>query len=833
MKPKSNRNPGKRLLQIIIAGSLSLSAAHAQQAPANVTTPAAPASPAPKKELPPLNLPDIPGEDKLLPELDNKDEKIVPAAPIPSLPIPPGPAVVKSGLTQNQAQLYRIEYDGKLVGYSRFVVSGQMSLGGESSYIINSQAKLVLGKGPNDVSNYDSKLIIDSKTLIPNFFRVLQLGKDVAPPAKKEPLMVMECLYSNTLVAQKNHVGKLTLGHFHSYEGETPRLLCNNLWGHLDTFPEHYWLLVRSAIHGGSLPAYDPILRGGGTLTVYAPKKESWKWENRTLDTLVYPISDLEGVLLAYVRVTANTYDLLEVNEVGRGVTMTRTQNAKLMAEVDKLKGIDLQTRRTAPSNVLFTEPEKLTALEADIDMDLRGGQFADHRVLGYRQYFTGENREGLMKGRVVVRSVPRESQYTTKYPFRTTDKPSAEIANYLKPSPGVESDFVPLRNKALELAWKSENTFQAARKLMNYASQVEEGSSLPSARYAFESNAGNPESKALLLVAMSRGTGIPARHIGGLLNRDNVFVPHHWAELWLGPAEGWVPFDPTTQEAGRVGASHIALWESGDVQRLELKVTNYAPRAPKRVAHFERDLTWGIGEERTYEVLRDGQKVGEETAAVREVVVQDGEDYFRFETNTKLVFGEKTIENHGDMLLDGQGLPASFVIKNNENPVPLQSYSFKEDATYLETEKAGTKNVREIPFSHGTYFADQRFLTQWALILGQAQLPSAKNSSMGLNLPPIKSASSMPSMPAQALKPGDRVGCMVFVPELLKNQEINFDVKESEPIKLADGTEVDVVLVESEAGMKFYLNKQNQVVKIEVPKQKLELILKEIKFKV
>jgi transglutaminase-like putative cysteine protease len=828
MTSKSIQSPGSRLLQLLLAGSLSLTAAYAQPTPANTTTPAAPASPAPKKELPPLNLPDIPGEDKLLPEVETKDEKVVPAAPIPALPIPAGPAVVKSGLAQNQSQLYRIEYDGKLVGYSRFVISGQMSLGGESSYIINSQAKMKLGKLATDVSTYDSKLIVDSKTLIPNFFRVLQLGKD-----KTEPQMVMECLYSNTLVAQKNHVGKLTLGHFHSYEGETPRLLCNNLWGHLDTFPEHYWLLVRSAIHGGTLPAYDPILRGGGKLTVYAPKKESWKWENRTLDTLVYPISDLEGVLLAYVRVTANTFDLLQVREVGRGVTMTRTQDAKLIGEVDKLKGFDLQTRRTVPSNVLFSEPEKLTALEADIDMDLRGGQFADHRVLGYRQYFTGENREGLMKGRVVVRSVPRESQYTTKYPFRTADKPPAEIANYLKPSPGVESDFVPLSNKAVELAWKSESTFQAGRKLMNYASQVNEGSSLPSARYAFESNAGNPESKALLLVAMARGTGIPARHIGGIMNRDNVFVPHHWAELWLGPAEGWVPFDPTTQEAGRVGASHIALWESGDVQRLDLTVKSYAPRAPKRVTHFERDLTWGIGEERTYEVFSDGLKVGEEVAAVREVVVQDGEDYFRFETNTKLAFGEKIIENQGDMLLDGKGLPASFVIKNSQNPLPLQSYSFKEDATYLETEQAGKKNLREIPFSYGTYFADQRFLTQWALILGQAQLPSAKGNSTGLNLPPMKGATTIPTMPAQALKPGDRISCSVFVPELLKSQELNFDVKESEPIKLSDGKEVDVVMVESEAGMKLYLNKQNQVVKIEVPKQKLELVLKDVKFKV
>lgn len=822
--------PQTLIIAALVGAILPVAPVFAQNSPANATTPANVTNPGPKKELPPLKLPEIPGEDKLLPEVEGED-KAVPAAPLEPLPLPTGPAEIKSGLPQNQPYLFRMEWDGKLIGYSTFIISGQMSLGKQSTYIINSRSKLKLGPHKSDALGYENKLLVDSKTLVPTFFRSIQIRGDLEGP-KSVPEMALECLYSTTMIAQKNLSGKLSQSHFHAYEGEAPRLLSNNLWGHFDSAPEHYWLLVRSAIKGGNLPTYDPIMRGAGSLTIYAPQKEKWKFGNRELDTLVYPISDLEGVLLARVRVTAKDLDLVEIVEVGRGITMRRSEDAKLLAQFDKVKGTDLQSRRLAPSNVLFSEPEKLTALEAEIDMDLRGGQFADHRVLGYRQYFTGEMKEGYMKGRVVVRSVPRDTQYQTKYPFRPTDKPPAELERYVKPSPGVEADFVPLKNKALELAWKSESTFQAGRKLLSFVTQINEGVSLPSARYAFESGTGNPESKALLMVAMARGVGIPARRIGGLLNRENTFVPHHWVELWLGPAEGWVPFDPTTQEAGHVGASHIALWESGDVQRLEIAVKSYAPRAPKKTAYFERDVTWPLGEERIYDVLRDGQKVGEEVAAIREVVVKDEGDYFKFDTSSNVTVNGKNLVSSGSLLVDGFGLPGAFALRQGENPDPTQQYRFREDAAYLETpgKEKDKPVVREIPLSYGTYFADQRFLSQWALIVGQAQLPTAK-SSVVPGLPNLKAASTPPPQ-ALALKAGDRVSCSVFIPELLKSQEINFDVKESEPLKLGD-KEQEVLLLESEAGMQFYLNKQNQVVKVAVPKQKLELVLRAVNSKI
>lgn len=803
----------RSMVAITLLGGMLHGASWSQPAAGNSTTNSTlPPLPAPKKDLPPLQLPDIPGEEMRPEDKEpaseppawedkNKEQQATP--PLVPLPIPTGPAVVDANLVPKRKAIFRVEYDGRLVGYSVFEVSGRMTLAGESSWILKSRSRLKLGVGSKDDSNFESKLMVDTKTLAPTYFQAQQ----TAGGGKFE----VTCLYSRTMVAQTNTAGKNAAAqqHFHSYEGEVPKLLFNNLWGHLDTFPEHYWLLVRSAVKGGTLKAYDPILRGGGQLVVYAPKAEKWKLDRVDYNTLVYPISDMEGTMLARVRVEAKSMELLEVDEVGSGVVIRRS-GPGVLAEVEKMKPLDLAPRRMASSNVIFPEPEKLTNLEADIDLSLRGGNLVDHQIAGYRQYFTGEISEGHMKGRVVVRSVPSDLAHKTKYPFRKDEQPPADVAADLKPGPGVESDWPPLQNKALELSWKADSTFAAARKLMNFCTQVEEGVSLPSARYALESGVGNPESKALMLVALARAAGLPARPVGGLLYRDGTFVPHHWAEIWLGPNEGWSAFDPTTLEAGRIGAAHIALWNSGDIQSMDVKIINYAPRAPRRVAFFNRELSWGVGEERTYDIFRKGKKVGQEIAAVREITVADDEDLYRFESTTKSNEGA-ALDTTSELMVNPNGLPVTFSLNGVKGKLQSQRFSFKKDTAKLEKDEAeGKTSSREIPFSYGTYFTDSRFLTQWALVLGQA----------------------LDAAPDKQPKVGDKITFHTFVPDSMKSLEVVLEVREPETLKVSEEEQIDVKRLEAETGMAFLLNDKNQVVKIEVPEQNLELQLIDTKFK-
>lgn len=761
--------------------------------------------------LPPLVLPPMPGE------VDEEDEADMPADPggaesVPGvegepseatppkvaetpkpLPMPTGPNVVKSDLPVGQPFFFALEYDGQLVGYSRFVVERLMTLGGKSSYMLASDTRVKIGVGSVQDLRFSSSLEVDKKTLVPNSFDCTQKSEEGA--------LKVTCFYSPSMVAQRNSVGKMLQTHFHNYEGEVPRLVFNNLWGHMDTFAEHYWLLVRSAAKGGVVKAYDPILRGGGNIIVYAPIQESWEFEGKKVPTLVYPITDLKGTLLARVRVLSKNMDLLEIREVGSGLVFRRA-NPDLAKKIDKVAGIDLWPRKVRNSNVFFPEPEKLTSLEAEVDLKLRGGQFADHQIPGYRQYFQGDLGEGYMKGTVTVRSVPLE--VTRKTPFPLKGEMPEEIQAYLKPGPGVESDFTPLATKGMELTWKSENAFQAARRLNNFvASQVENGVSLPSARYALESGVGNPESKALLLVALARAAGLPARRVGGLLFQDGDFRPHHWVEVWLGAKEGWTPFDPTTAEAGHVGASHIALWESGDIQSMTITVKNYAPRAPKKVAFFNSELTWPVGEERTYAIMRDGEKVGTELARIKELEFLDEQEVYRFEAESTLTDPEGDVKMTSQLLVEPSGLPVQFHLTQGTVETNLR---FKGDV--VNHESGG--RTREVPYARGTYLTDQRFLSQWALVVGQTPMPK----------------------PGEDLKVGEKYTMHVFVPEDLRSREMVLEVKERESIVMPDGTEVSARRLETEKGMVFYLNEKNQVVKIAIPNQKLEVVLEKTEFR-
>lgn len=764
----------------------------------------------PEGDLPPLVLPPMPEEGAEGAPSEPAPAEIPP--PPEPLPLPEGPAVVRPDLPIDGPRYFALKVGGELVGYSRFEVVRAITLGGRTEYVLESESRIKIGVGEVQDYRFRSRLHVNRENLTPTLFICNQESASGDYQVK--------CIYAESMVAQTNRVGEVEQTHVHDYQGAPPRLLFNNLWGHLDTFAEHYWLLVRSAVEGGVLPAYDPILRGGGEITVYEPIEEPFEWAGKTIPTRVYPVTDLQGTLLGRVRVRADNLEVLSIAETGNGLTFIRT-GPEVAARVEEVAGYDLWKRKAHPSNVYFPDPEKLTTLEAEVELHLRGGQFAHHRIPGYRQYFTGEMRQGYMKGTVTVRSVPIEVRRRTPFPLPLEEL--EEVQAYLQAGPGIESDDPALANKAMELTWKSENSFEAGRRLNSFvASTVEEGPSLPSARFALETGRGNSESRALLLVALARAAGVPARRVGGVVFQEGFFVPHHWAELWLGREEGWTPFDPTTVEAGHLGATHIALWESGEVQSLDIRVTDFAPRPPGRVAFFNHELTWPVGEERVYAIMSGGKRVGREVARVKDLILVEDQEVYRFEAEARLDGEEKSFHATSELLLEPTGLPVRFSLRADpqEGPSRRIDYSFTRNTVREEITSAdGETLVREVPYSRGTYLTDQRFLSQWALVVGQ--LPRPEETSQELDA----------TSPRQGYEPGQRFTFHVFVPEDLRTREMVLEAGEEEPVTLADGTEIPARRFQTDQGMAFYLDERNQVVKIAIPQQELELVLEHSDF--
>ena len=376
-------------------------------------------------------------------------------------------------------------------------------------------------------------------------------------------------------------------------------------------------------------------------------------------------------------------------------------------------------------------------------------------------------------------------------------------------------------------------------------------------------------------MVAMGRAIGLPSRKISGIAFRDENWVPHHWAELWLGESIGWTPFDPSTGEAGRIGAAHIALLDSGDVQSIDIKVTDYAPRATQKVDYIARELQWSVGEKRTYGVYRDGKKIGSEIASVRDIEVIDGQELYRFSARSEITDkGEPQITT-AQQLLTPQALPRQIILEHQASGKnQVKTYNFTEDTVVIRPGKPGEEVYegnpgREHPFAKGTYFTDSKLLVHWALMAGQIPLEEGSEKDFALHtffpegqtqkeflldvgdkeevsLKPAfgidnrkadnsgeKTEDKTESDSSSEQKPSDATTNNTDKEPSTENKTEEDSLEKL--LKAAENetqtqtqTQTATQLI-SDSGIEFWLNDRSQIIKIEIPDQGLELILEKV----
>lgn len=844
-------------------------------------------------------------------EPSQKDEKPLELAkPLKKRPVPEGKLMVKNALPMGKDNFFAIKYEGNVIGYNRFKVESLTTLGGKSTYILNSDSRIKVGMNGIQDLKYSSELQLNKVDLAPSLLRCTQKTGSNA--------FSLDCLYSANLIAQRNMIGDDVDTHVENLTGPIPHLIFNNLWGQMDIFAEHYWLAVRSAASGGTLDVYDPILQTFGKIIVYTPVQEKQNGKN----TLLYTISDMRGCPLAEVRLTSN-YELMEVNEIGSGISFVRS-TPDIISKADKSKGADLWTRRTADSNIYFPDPKQLSNLEADIELRMRGGDLAQHEIPGFKQAFYGELKEGYMKGRIDVSSSLPQVSRKTAFPFSETVP--EEFQAYTQPGAGIESADTTVINKAKEIAWKSESSFLAARRLTGFIfSQIETGASMPSAALTLHNKVGNSESKALLLTAMARALGMPARPITGVIYHEGSFMPHNWSEIWLGE-EGWTPFDPTTNESGFINAGHIAVGEAGEIQSISANITKFAPHPPRKVNFFNSPLNWSVGEKRVYSIYKDGKRLGTETAHMYDMEVLDEQEVFKLKSETVLggpqpadakssgsedasdessetpspsevklgealsdassqtsdknagdaensgntsaenssdtsaeASGEASAENSGDASAESQETPQEplMPLQTLSCDTTLDTFGLPIHAAVIDSDGRKTvldfqkgfitetsiadekEKTRKIPYSRGTYLADQRFLSLWALIAEQIPNEDNAKDKVPATQDAAKNKATDTSDTAketdQSKQSTDTTQSFhVFIPDLLNTQELILEEsEEDETVTMPDGTEVETTKLSTEKGMDFYVNDKHQIIKIAIPNQQIEVFLDSIEFSI
>ncbi|MCE1245491.1 MAG: hypothetical protein LWY06_02480 [Firmicutes bacterium] len=709
------------------------------------------------------------------------------AAPQPKLPPVP--------LREGESYIYKVSWQGEMAGYSKFFVEKKMSLAGENFFKLESISKLKMGVGEIDNLAFSANMTVKATDLMPTFFICLQKQAGVE--------FSVDCLLSNNLVAQQNHSPAGDSSSFQPYDGKKPPvILLNNLWGRYDTLVEHYWVLIKSR-KTGKISAYDPILQHLGDIEIIEEGKDEVEYSGKKAKAWKIRMAGLNGETLFNIWVDENR-NILKMQEPGGGLTF-ELASGDLLKEFESSKGVDMWKNRVANSNIFFPNPREIKTLDIEIDATGRGFVKPDMSYPGGSQEFKGEATANKIAGKFTIKTAAAEVAEPMAFPVKA-NLPE-DIATQIKGEMGMEIDNDAIKNKGIELTWKSKNVWDAAMKVNSWINEnIVMGVSLPSAKMTLANEQGNSESKSILAVTLCRSMGIPARLAGGVVFSSGNFVPHHWFEVYTGPKSGWVPLDPSTGEAGNLGATHIRFFSEGDIWGLKAKVINFSPRPPERLTFINREITWPVGEERTYTVKKDGKIIGRETGLVEEVSVLDDKETYKMNFTANLDMDGRKLDASAIYWITPEGLPVKYekTLKSGDRQ-EKQTFFMKGKNLLQDVKGYRGDYSREIPFSKGAYFADPHFLCQWALIAGQFHEVSV----------------------------GKMYNFYTFIPETLTVESVTATVKKFESVESGDKI-FDCFRIETNKGIIFWIEKgNNRVIKVSFTVQNVDLELEKTSLKI
>lgn len=140
------------------------------------------------------------------------------------------------------------------------------------------------------------------------------------------------------------------------------------------------------------------------------------------------------------------------------------------------------------------------------------------------------------------------------------TRQVAGTLAAFLRPNALIQSDDARIASAAHAAIGGATDALVAARKLEIWVHDTirtkDLGTAFASARETLDTRRGDCTEHGVLLAALARASGIPARIATGLVYHDGAFVGHMWTEVFI---DRWVPLD-ATRGRGRVGPDHIAL---------------------------------------------------------------------------------------------------------------------------------------------------------------------------------------------------------------------------------------------------------------------------------
>jgi hypothetical protein len=259
--------------------------------------------------------------------------------------------------------------------------------------------------------------------------------------------------------------------------------------------------------------------------------------------TLVFWL-DEEGVLLK--------------EEGFMGLTLVRSDKDRAPFDVEGSAGVDFYDAAAIPVKQTLKRPREINYLKVKV---------AGLQGTGFNLSVLNEGRQKLRKNMLEIHQESLPSSALSK-------RLKADMAPHMKPFmlPGIniQSDDRALVEKIGEIVGSETDRRVVARKLMGWVYENVEKRpvvSVPDALAVLETRVGDCNEHAVLLTALLRAAGIPARECVGIVYTDHRFFYHAWTEAYLGH---WISMDATLNQMP-TDATHIKLVHGGLEKQAEL----------------------------------------------------------------------------------------------------------------------------------------------------------------------------------------------------------------------------------------------------------------------
>ncbi len=260
------------------------------------------------------------------------------------------------------------------------------------------------------------------------------------------------------------------------------------------------------------------------------------------------------------------------------GLVMIRSSAANAPLGIEGDEDTDFYEMTAVPVDRGLPYPERLSYLR----LDLNGVEDLDISRIAW-----AGGRQTISDGDIIevwLEKGPLKGSYSIPY-----DRQGHEMAPFLASEFNIESDADEIRQKARDIVGEEKDPVNASRRLLNWVYHNLDKRpvvNVPSALEVLETRMGDCNEHAVLLTALLRASGIPARLSIGLVYNDRRFFYHAWTEAYVGE---WISMDATLNQMP-ADVSHIRL-VSGNLDK-QVEIMGLIGKLDIEVLDFEYDRT-------------------------------------------------------------------------------------------------------------------------------------------------------------------------------------------------------------------------------------------------